>query len=620
MRFIWRQIADFLKGEHWQASGKWMILSGLIGVVAGLGAIAFQLLSQATLYYTLGRIAGYHPPEPLGERALFRLAEQPFHPWLIVAVVTAGGLVSGFIVYTFAPEAEGHGTDAAIDAFHNKRGFIRGRIPIIKLLASAITIGTGGSGGREGPIAQIGAGFGSFLATKLKLSARDRRIMLAAGMGAGVGSIFRAPLAGALFAGEILYSDAELESDVIVPAAIASIVGYTVFSLSLPPENRFFPLFGSRLNYAPESPLELIPLAALSVIIVAAAVLYVKVFYGTRDLFAKLPVPHHLRPAIGAGLAGLLGVTMYFALDRNLLALGVLSTGYGALQQALSDTGSMSIQLLLTISLMKILTTSLTISSGGSGGVFGPSMVIGGCLGAAVGEFFHSLAPTLVPHPRAYAIVGMAGFFAGCAHAPISTIIMVSEMTGDYKLLLPTMWVSMLCFVLGRGWNLYEKQVPTRLDSPAHRGDFIVDVLEGITVRDVPRAERKIRHVPESMTLKEIVHLLAITTQHYFPVVDAQDRLLGIFSSNDVRSYLYDETLWNLALARDIMTTNIVSVALDDDLNTALKRFTELNLDELPIIAKQDHGRLLGMLRRKDVIAVYNQRVMEHKQAALAQD
>jgi CIC family chloride channel protein len=454
----------------------------------------------------------------------------------------------------------------------------------------------------------------------LKLSARDRRILLAAGMGAGVGSIFRAPLAGALFAGEILYSDAELESDVIMPAAIASIIGYTVFSLSLPPENRFVPLFGSQLNYAPGSPFELLPLAGLSLVLVLAAIIYVKIFYGTRDLFKKLPVPHHFRPAIGAALAGLVGIGLYYAMGREMLALGVLGTGYGSLQVALSSTGSMSIALLLAIGLTKILTTSLTISSGGSGGVFGPSMVIGGCVGAAVGEFFHSLSPVLAPHPRAYAIVGMAGFFASCAHAPISTIIMVSEMTGDYKLLLPTMWVSTLCFVLGRGCNLYEKQVPSRLESPAHRGDFLVDVLEGITVRDVPRIERKIRSVPESMPLREIVQLLATSTQRYFPIVDADLHLVGIFSSDDVRSYLYNETIWDLAVARDIITTRIVSVSLDDNLNTALRRFTELNLDELPIIDAHDHGKLLGMLRRKDVISVYNQSVLEHKQAATAQD
>ncbi len=294
------------------------------------------------------------------------------------------------------------------------------RVPFIKTIASALTIGTGGSGGREGPIAQIGAGFGSFLATRLGLSARDRRIMLAAGMGAGVGAIFRAPLAGALFAGEILYRDADLESEVIVPAAISSIVGYSVYALSLPAEKRFSPLFGDNLKYALGSPVELLSYAALSLVLVAVGVLYIKFFYGTHKVFKKLPIRPHFRPAIGAALAGICGIGFYLAMGEDKHALGVLSTGYGSLQEALSPDGDLvGIKLLVMIALIKIVTTSLTISSGGSGGVFGPSMVIGGCTGAAVGQFFyqtfHASYPAWVAKPGAYAIVGMAGFFAGCA-------------------------------------------------------------------------------------------------------------------------------------------------------------------------------------------------------------
>lgn len=241
-------------------------------------------------------------------------------------------------------------------------------------------------------------------------------------------------------------------------------------------------------------------------------------------------------------------------------------------------------------------------------------MVIGGCTGAAIGQFLHGLWPKLVPNPAIYTIVGMAGFFAGCAHAPISTIVMVSEMTGDYNLLVPTMWVSTLCFILCQRWTLYEKQLPSRLESPAHRGDFLVDVLEGLTVKDVPWKERQT--VPEQTNLREIVHLLAQTRQHYFPVVDKNGHFLGIFSTDDVRGYLYNETIWEVANARDVMTTRVLSVAPTDDLGTALKRFTELNLDELPVLNGEQPLRLLGMLRRKDVIACYNKLLAEHQRAA----
>jgi CIC family chloride channel protein len=208
----------------------------------------------------------------------------------------------------------------------------------------------------------------------------------------------------------------------------------------------------------------------------------------------------------------------------------------------------------------------------------------------------------------------MAGFFAGAAHAPISTIIMVGELTGDYGLLLPTMWVSTLCFVLCHRWTLYHEQLPSRLDSPAHRGDFLVDVLEGISVGDVPLEQRTT--VFQGMRLRDIVQLIATSRQNYFPVVDRDGKFVGIFTSDDVRSHLFNDSVWELANARDVMTTRVVSVTPVDDLNTALKKFTELNLDELPVVAANDTSTLVGMLRRRDVIAYYNEKLHDYQQQA----
>ncbi|MCA8989890.1 MAG: CBS domain-containing protein, partial [Planctomycetaceae bacterium] len=229
-------------------------------------------------------------------------------------------------------------------------------------------------------------------------------------------------------------------------------------------------------------------------------------------------------------------------------------------------------------------------------------------------QFLQPLFPEgLIHQTQAYGVVGMAGFFAGCANAPISTIIMVSELTGEYRLLIPTMWVSTLCFLLMRRYNLYEQQVPTRLESPAHRGDFIVDVLEGIRVEEVYQKNRTLRMIPESMPLEQIVHIVADTHQHYFPVVSENGRLVGIFSSDDVRSYLYNESIWQLANAGDVMTVNPITITPDDNLNTALKHFTAKNLDELPVVSSSDRGVILGMLRRKETIGCYNRRLVELK-------
>ncbi len=608
-----KRAGEFLKRFELHSLAKWILLASLVGVVSGLGAIAFDFLGQAVVRLTLTQFAGYTPSEATGEHVRFEHTTAFFSPWMIVVVMTFGGLVSGILVYSFAPEAEGAGTDAAIDAFHNKRGEIRGRIPLVKTLASAITLGTGGSGGREGPIAQIGAGFGSWVATRLNLSNRERRIMLAAGMGAGVGAIFRAPLAGAVFAGEILYSDADLEADVIVPAASASVIAYSVYVQSLPAEMRFMPLFGAELNHISVSTIELSAYAVLALALVVVGMLYVKMFYGIRDLFRRLPIVPHVRPAIGAALAGVIGIGLLNVFDGDRHVLGVLGTGYGTLQVALTTATDLGVPCLVAIALTKIVTASLTIGSGGSGGVFGPSMVIGGCSGAAIGLVLNSFFPTVVTQPEAFAVVGMAGFFAGIARAPISTIIMVRALTGDYGLLLPTMLVSTLTFVLSHRFRLYQRQVPTRMESMAHRGDFIVDVLDGVRVGDIYQRDQKMTLIAEGMTLDEIVHRLADDHQRYFPVVDADGRMVGVFSDNDVRAYLFDQSLWKLAVARDLMTDDFLFVTPKDDLNTALLRFTSRNLDELPILDPDRPGCLLGMLRRREAIAAYNQRLMELK-------
>ena len=186
-------------------------------------------------------------------------------------------------------------------------------------------------------------------------------------------------------------------------------------------------------------------------------------------------------------------------------------------------------------------------------------------------------------------------------------------MTGDYKLLVAVLWVSTLCFLLCRRWTIYEKQLPTRLESPAHRGMFIVDLLEGVHVSAVFSTDRAVKLVQESTTLEIIVHMLADTPQSYFPVVNREDELVGIFTARDVRAYIYDESIWQLTVARDIMTSRILSVTPDDDLNTAMRRFTERNIDELPVVDPGDGRKLLGMLRRKETIEFYNQRLRDQK-------
>ncbi len=579
-------------------AGRWSFYFVLIGVIAGLGSIVFHYLCELGMHYFLDMIAGYRPSAPAGEHRLLPPTDTEPSRWLLLILPSLGGIVSGWLVYTFAPEAEGHGTDAAIEAYHEKGGYIRSRVPLIKTVASAITLTTGGSGGREGPIAQIGAGFGSFLATKLKLSERERRIMMAAGIGAGVGSIFRAPLAGALFAAEVLYRDPDFESEVIIPAGISSVVAYCIFCLVF----GWGSLFDSPSDFVFRNPLELGPYLILAGVLVATGVLYIKVFYGITALFSGFKIPNHIKPAVGGLCTGIIGFFLPYT----------LAFGYGLVQQAIHN--QVAVHVLLLLAFGKIVTTSFSIGSGGSGGVFGPSVVIGGAMGGAVGNIFHKFIPGIVTEPGAFVIVGMAGFFTAVSNTPISTIIFVSEMTNSYHLLLPSLMVCSVCFLISQRWSIYRKQVKSRVDSPAHAGEFMVDILQAFHVKDLMDRVREEPHVHEEMTFAQFKGFFSETKQHYFPVMDEGDRLIGIFSSTDVRGVLFAEEIESLVVMRDIMTTGVIKTTPAEDLNTVLHKLTIKNIDSLPVVRDDDHTILIGMLNRREVIAFYNEQVRKLKE------
>ena len=576
---------------------KWTLRFVLIGLIAGSGSILFHFLCQLGLHYFMDLLAGYRPPSPAGEHHLLSPTQMPFNRWILLFLPAFGGLLSGWIVYTFAPEAEGHGTDAAIDAFHRAGGFIRSRVPIVKTIASSITLTTGGSGGREGPIAQIGAGFGSFLATRLKLSERERRIMMAAGIGAGVGSIFRAPLAGALFAAEVLYRDPEFESEVIIPAGISSVVAYCLFCLVF----GWGSLFQSP-DFTFSNPLELGPYIVLAFILVGVGAFYVKTFYGTISLFKKFKIPNHVKPAIGGLCTGIIG----FFLPQT------LAFGYGFAQMALNN--ELTIPFLLLLAFGKVLTTSFSIGSGGSGGVFGPSIVIGGAMGGAVGKIFHQIMPGVVTEPGAFVVVGMAGFFTAVSNTPISTIIFVSEMTNSYHLLLPSLLVCSLAYLLSKRWTIFHRQVTSKIDSPAHSGDFFVDILQAIHIRDLMKHIKKVTLIPQDMTFQDFKRFFSKSKQHYFPIMDQDGNLISIFSINDVRAVLFSETIEHLVRMKDIGSSNIITTSPSEDLNAVLQKFTIKNIDSIPVVADDNPAKLIGMLNRREVIAFYNDRIQEMKQ------
>lgn len=586
--------------------GRLQGLAVLVGIIAGLGAVFFALACHLAVHFALTAGAGYEPPTPpTGEATPGWLPHftGDLNLWMLILIPTLGGIVSGILVFTLAPEAEGHGTDAVIGAYHRPQGRIRPRVPLVKIFASAITIGSGGSGGREGPIAQIGAGFGSWLSELLRLSASDRRILIAAGMGAGVAAIFRAPLAGALFAAEVLYRSAEFESDVIIPAGLASVVSYCTFGA-------IFGHWGSLFSIHPDlrfsNPWELGPYLILAIFMTLMATLYIRSFYGVTALFKRMPLARHFRPAVGAFLTAIVGVSLYLLLDRNPYALNVMSFGYGILQGTLDQHLNVTIPalVLLAVAFGKILTTSLTIGSGGSGGVFGPSMVIGGCAGGALGLLLKQSWPGPVPPVGSFVIVGMAGFFAAAAKTPFSTLIIVSEMTGDYRLILPALWVCSVAFLLSGERSLYSSQVEGRTRSPAHRGRFVRETLASETVSQFvdPDWRGPTLHPEDSVSV--LIERFQEPDTSVLPVVDDQRRLVGVVSVEEVCLVLQAVHSKQLLRVADLMRDHVKPVLPTTRLDEALELFTANDLVALPVI-DGPRQMVIGMIRRFEVASAY---------------
>jgi CIC family chloride channel protein len=579
--------ADSFRPRRIKRIWRGTLIGILIGVVSGLGAILFNFLLNTGTQFFMHDLIGFVLPPSAGAHFFLGV---PLSRWLMAWVPALGGLISGFLVFSFAPEAEGHGTDAMVDAFHRKKGIIRRRVPVIKTIASAITIGSGGSAGKEGPIAQIGAGFGSFLASILKVSDRERRVLLLAGAAGGLGAIFKAPLGSALFVTEVLYSREAFEFEAIIPCILSSIVGFMVFTYYNGDATIFhIPAFSLA------TPAQLPFYAVLGVLCTAIGLLYVRFFYGMRDRFFKrLNLPSHVKPAIGGLMLGLVAVYLP----------QVLGGGYPLIQSAID--GQLAVPLMAALVFAKIGATSFTISSGGSGGVFAPSLFIGSMLGGAFGGICHTFFPHIVTEPSAFVLVGMGGFFAGVAKVPIAALIMVAEMTGGYSLIVPMMIVSSLSYLLLGTVSLYEKQVPTRVDSPAHIGDFAVDIMDHLTVRDAVLSDRKAEAIPENMPFEQILQHMLGSSQQDFPVVDNKENLTGIISMTDLREAMADKELHRLLLAKDIAIGGVMIVTMDDTLNAALRLMAVLDVRELPVVNGGNQRRVISIVSRKDITRAYH--------------
>ena len=571
--------------------GKWVFIGSLIGVIAGIGAIILYTLINVFNNLILVGITGFTVPHTYGP-VTYVLSLSLTQRLLIPVSTVLGGLLAGFIVYRFAPEAEGHGTDAAIDAFHNKEGRIRRRIPVVKTVASAITIGSGGSAGREGPTAQIAAGFGSFIADVFGMDDHDRRIAMAAGIGAGIGSIFLAPLGGAILSTEILYRK-DFEVEALIPSIIASFVGYLIFGATLGYRNSLFliPTGGITGFHSPES---LLLYMVLGIVAGLVGKFYVVFFYGMQKMFAKMKrISRYFRPAIGGLIVGVIAIFIP----------EVLGLGYGWIQLIFYGELALPFWMLLVIVVAKIVATSFTIGSGGSGGVFAPGMVIGAFLGAAIYGVFAPFFPTV--NVIDLTVVGMISFFGSVSKAPISIIIMGTEMTGGYSLFFPLMLTTLVAyFICGDKYSIYSKQVDNRAASPAHATEYEKPVLDAVSVLSAVNTDYPYVS-PETNVLEAVSKIRETKTKSV--VVQKEGKLVGLLSIEDINM---DKDLSKIKVW-EVLNPNPPKVTTSANAHQVFDLLSRSPLGK--VVVTDDKGKVVGTCGLFEIADAYNREIRKIK-------
>lgn len=575
---------------------KWILIGFLLGIVAGLSAIGLFLSVEffTGLFLQIG--TGYSPPLPGG----FQDSHQSYtliieRPWLLPLICGLGGLLVGLITTRFSPESEGHGTDAVIDAYHYKSGNIRARVPLVKAVASSITIGSGGSGGTEGPAGQIAAGLGSVIGKLFKLNVDERRIAVAAGLGAGIGSIFKIPLGGAVFSAEVFYRR-DFEVRALIPGLVASVTGYTVFGFVFG-WDRLFSIPLDLVKYT--HPASLILYATVGLVSAAVSVVYVKTFYAISDYFSKIRIPKYVKPAIGGVLVGMIGIVFP----------QVLGTSYGWLQLAIDkDYTLMPLYILGAVIVFKILATSLTIGTGGSAGVFGPSMVIGGLVGAFIGTGFHLLGLFTWIDVSSVIIVAMVSFFGATAKTPISSIIMGSELTGGYALLAPMMLATFIAYIMsGQHNSIFRNQVLNRSDSPAHRMEYQRPILSDLYVKDAIRDANN--RLSKDLSIDDTLQIMNRNNNNkMILVVDNEDILLGVVYKHKL--FEFPEEYRKSVKLESIMIKDPFFAYNSDSLHNALVRLSSNDLQEMPVLSNENN-KVIGIITISDLVKLYDKEVQK---------
>lgn len=583
MNSLFQRLRDEFVRLTEQFRGSEMVIlvatSALVGLGAGGGALAFRWLID------LVEMIAFEG----GKTALTYLG-----PYYIILIPTAGGLLVGPLVYFFAREAKGHGVPEVMEAVALKGGRIRPIVVVIKTLASSICIGTGGSVGREGPIVQIGSALGSTLGQWLSLPAERIRMLVACGAAGGIAATFNAPIAGVIFALEVILREfsARSFSMVVIASVISAELGRTFFG--------DIPAFQIP-SYSLVSAWELVVYVFLGLLAAFLSTGFIKFLYKMEDLFDSWKgVPEYLKPALG-GLG--IGIIALFLPQ-------VLGVGYGTIEQALR--GELATPLLLTLLGAKILATSLTLGSGGSGGVFAPSLFLGAVLGGAYGNLVNEWLPTITAEPGAYALVGMAAVFAGAARAPITAILILFEMTGDYRIILPLMLTSVVSTLVSgllHRESIYTWKLVRRGVDIHRRRDQ--NLMRSIPIGTAMTPVEQLVTVNPDTPFEALTELFQSTHSHGFAVVDKNDGLVGIVSLSDLERAVKDNTA--TGSVQDICTTRLVKAHPEEPLEDAIRKIGIHDVSRIPVVDRPNPKRLLGMVHRADIIRAYTLALMENQ-------
>jgi len=567
------------------------ILAIIVGIIAGFGAVAFwKLIEVFSWFFFKGGAIGL---APLGD-------------YYVILVPAIGGLIFGPIIYFLSREAKGEGPPEIMEAVAVKGGWIRKRVMPLKVLVSSICIGSGGSVGREGPIVQIGASAGSTIGQWFHLSDEWLKTLVLCGVAGGISATFNAPLAGIIFALEVIAGRfiTPRFGYIVICSVSANVIARIFLFTEEHPTSFIMP------QYTIVSWWELIPYALLGIVIAFVALGFMRFFYKTEDLIARLKIPEYFKPAavgIIVGLIGLyypqvfgVGYGMHYGVGGGLVEIG-------AVEQALA--GQIGLITIVAILILKMVATSLTLGGGGSGGIFAPSLFIGAMLGGAFGIGVHQLFPAITASSGAYALVGMGAFFAVLVHGPITAIIILFEITRDYALILPLMMAVVISTIIARRFTS-ESIYTLRL---LRRGIDIHQLEETSPMREVTVGEAMTKNfptVPPTMLVSELVKKLRKTGHHGFPIVDQDGIFCGVVTLSDVEAAMTMSGGYPKGITvNDIASKSLIVAYNDEYIHDVLVRFGTRDVGRIPVVDRSNPKRLLGCLRRHDIIHIYGKAI-----------